>query len=123
MTPEEREEGRRLLAEATEGPWELDASGYSICSAAEFVAEADGESDRAFIVWARNHLAELLDAQALLAEMYPWALSACGQGARAPYGAPEWHSYIGVWQDAEDLLPRVAELLGVPIPGVAEEQP
>jgi hypothetical protein len=48
----------------------------------------------------------------LLSELYKWALDACAQGTGTEFGAPEWnHMFISTWEDAEDLLPRVAAVV------------
>jgi len=58
----------------------------------------------------------LADARPLLEELYEWALDACYQGAGEPITAPRWHMNISTWEDADDLLPKVAKFLGRPDP-------
>lgn len=56
------------------------------------------------------------ESRELLAELYDWALDACHQGAGAPMTEPAWHGFTSTWEDADDLLPRVAAALGRPDP-------
>lgn len=48
----------------------------------------------------------------LLVELYNWAEDACEQGTGQPRGEPGWHSFISTWEEADELLPRVAKALG-----------
>ena len=50
----------------------------------------------------------------LLTELFEWAKWACLQGTGTEYGTPEWdHLFISTWEDADDILPKVAEHLGL----------
>ena len=52
----------------------------------------------------------------LLADLFEWAQWAALQGTGTEYGTPEWdHWFISTWEDADDILPRVAEHLGIEI--------
>lgn len=47
-----------------------------------------------------------------LRELHDWALDACCQGTGTIFGTPEWnHCCTSTWEDADDLLPRIAALL------------
>ena len=51
-----------------------------------------------------------------LEELLSWALDACHQGAGESFmSSPVWHGFLSTWEDAEELLPRVAALLGTKI--------
>ena len=52
---------------------------------------------------------ELADA---LDELLDWALDACHQGTGQPFGTKGWHMCMTTWEQADELLPRVARLLG-----------
>ena len=54
--------------------------------------------------------------EALLRELLEWAMDACHQGAGAPIEpGTAWHGFLSTWEDAEELLPRVADRLGLEI--------
>lgn len=69
----------------------------------------------------RRHTGEALAAViedraaaiALLAELAEWAVDACQQGAGGdPFnGPPGWDACLSTWEEADELLPRVAEFL------------
>lgn len=54
---------------------------------------------------------------AALEDLYEWSLDACHQGAGKPFASDStWHGFLSTWEDADDLLPRVAAVLGAPDP-------
>lgn len=64
------------------------------------------------------------DTAAMLRELLEWALDACHQGTGSPFGGgPGWHLFESTYEDAEDLLPRVAEHLGLRIITVSAPRP
>lgn len=53
----------------------------------------------------------------LLAELYEWALDACHQGTGQPFQEhPRWHMCISTWEQADELLPRIAAALAADAP-------
>lgn len=52
----------------------------------------------------------------LLAELYEWALDAAHQGTGQPMTTRGWHAFMSTWEEADELLPRVAAYLGRPDP-------
>lgn len=54
--------------------------------------------------------------ETLLRELLEWALNACHQGAGKAFMEDNvWHGFLSTWEDAEELLPRVAASLGLSI--------
>jgi hypothetical protein len=53
----------------------------------------------------------------LLREAFDWMLDAAHHGSGTRYGTSESdHMYMGVWEEAEDLFPRVARTIGYVAP-------
>ena len=60
----------------------------------------------------------------LLRALLEWSLDACHQGAgKALNEDGSWHGFLSVWEDAEELLPRVADALGLSIIRVETPRP
>jgi hypothetical protein len=49
-----------------------------------------------------------------LEELLWWAVDACEQGTGQSITTPFWHAHMSTWEEAEELLPRVAGVLGLP---------
>jgi hypothetical protein len=61
----------------------------------------------------RREVGGMKDDRALLEELYEWALDACHQGSGSPFQSePTWHNFMSTWEEADELLPRVAKAIG-----------
>lgn len=69
-----------------------------------------GRTDEVIAVFSRDQLDVLIEA---LHSLYDWALDACHQGTGNPFepGRP-WHLHMSTWEQADELLPDIAKVLG-----------
>lgn len=72
----------------------------------------------------RGLLERLQELEAAAAELHEWAIDACCQGTETdgPFGDDNcWHAFMSTWEQADEMLPRLAPIVRRGVSGVLPE--